>query len=94
MDNNKSSDIGFKIFAIVMVIVAVYVCYVISNSTHSKGCTYKYEKCISSHTETTHKYWGKMWHDVEYEVCDDWETITHNCDCITYHWFWGDVKTN
>jgi hypothetical protein len=78
------------LFTFILITVVLYVCYVISTSTHTPGCTESYQKCISSHKEISHKYWGRRWHDEEYEVCDEWETVTYDSECVTYHWFWGD----
>jgi hypothetical protein len=78
------------LFTFIFTTVALYICYVLTTATHTPGCTESYQKCISSHKEITQRYWSRRWHDVEYEVCDDWETVTYDCDCVTYHWFWGD----
>lgn len=92
MNSKKRDDLLGISLIIAMLLAVIYVCYVIGTATHKPGCVDSYQHCVSSHTETTQRYWGKRWHDEEYEVCDEWETITYDCDCVTYHWFWGDSK--
>ena len=76
-----------------------YFVYVMETADRKQGCTYSQEECVSGHTEeSTHwqpgfgKYSSGHWVTSEDYVCDDYETVTYQCDCITYHWFWGDYK--
>ena len=75
-----------------------YVIYVNETADRKPGCFYYEDVCVSSHTEER-TYWqggfGKMpGHYVTTQdvVCDDWETVKVDDDCVTYHWFWGDHK--
>lgn len=90
MNNEKINSVLNKIAIALTVIGFIYVLFVIFTATRKPGCKCSYERCISSHIEKTHKYWGRRWHDDEHEVCDKYETVIYECDCVTYHWFWGD----
>jgi hypothetical protein len=76
------------LFTFIFTTVVIYVCYVLATATHTPGCTESYQKCISSHKEVRKMYWGGRWRYKENEVCDDWETVTYDSDCVTYNWFW------
>lgn len=91
MNNEKIDSVLNKIATALTIIGLIYIIFVITTATRKPGCTYTTQRCLRSHTDTTQRYWGRRWHDEEYEVCDEFETITHDCDCVTYHWFWGDV---
>ena len=74
------------------VCVVIYVMYVNETATRKEGCSYIDHVCIKSHIETSQRYYGRNWHTIETEVCDESEQVEVPCDCITYHWFWGDHK--
>lgn len=69
-----------------------YVIYVNETATRTEGCSYLDRICIKSHIETSERYYGKRWNTIETEICDEHEIVEIPCDCITYHWFWGDSK--
>ena len=84
---------GFLLFSIIL-----YIVYVNQTADRKPGCSYTDNVCVSSHTEES-THWqggfGKMpghWVTTENSVCDDYETVTVPCECVTYHWFWGDYK--
>ncbi len=70
----------------------LYIIYVNETATRTEGCSYIDHLCVKSHIETSDRYYAKSWHTEETEVCDESEEIEVPCDCITYHWFWGDHK--
>jgi len=70
----------------------LYIIYVNETATRTEGCSYIDHLCVKSHIETSDRYYTKSWHTEETEVCDESEEIEVPCDCITYHWFWGDHK--
>ena len=70
----------------------LYMIYVNETATRTEGCSYIDHLCVKSHIETSERYYAKSWHTEETEVCDESEEIEVPCDCITYHWFWGDHK--
>ncbi len=74
------------------ILIVSYIVYVVETATHTPGCTNSYDLCISSHTEINRRFNGKYWHDWEHEICDEYKTIEYDCECVTYHWFWGDSK--
>lgn len=85
-------------FFFFVICIFLYIFYVIQTADRKPGCSYEQDECVSSHTEES-THWqggfGKMpghYVTTETSVCDDWETVTIDCDCITYHWFWGDHK--
>lgn len=85
-------------FGFFVICVILYIMYVIQTADRKPGCFYYEDVCVSSHTEER-TYWqggfGKMpghWVTSETSVCDDWETVKVDDDCVTYHWFWGDHK--
>jgi hypothetical protein len=97
MKITKDNLILIWVFSI-LISIFVYTIYVVETADHKPGCSYDQNLCVSSHLEES-THWqggfGKMpghWVTTEAEVCDDWETVTVDCDCITYHWFWGDYK--
>lgn len=92
MDNNKINKWLNIIVTSIFMLAFGYIVYIVETATRAPGCTNSYEMCVSSHMETDRSFYGKYWHTREYEVCDKWKTITHDCDCVTYHWFWGDSK--
>ena len=93
MKSEKIYDILNKIAIALTIIGVIYIILVTTTATRKPGFECSLQRCISSHTETTKRYWGKRWHDKKYKVCDEFETVTYKCDCVTYHWFWGDEQS-
>ena len=92
-DETKKDDISWIIFTVILIIIGSYLIYVRQNSTvYRNGCICSDTECVSSHIETRQVYYGRYWHTVEDEVCDDYETTEYDCDCRVYHWFWGDSE--
>lgn len=85
-------DIIYLSVFISIIISVTYVVWVDSTATRTSGCSYWTYECIKSHIEKSERYYAKSWHTEETEVCDEHEVIEVPCDCITYHWFWGDYK--
>lgn len=81
---------GCLLFPIITFVT--YAIYVDHTATRIEGCSYIDTICIESHIETSERYYGKRWNTIETEVCDEYEEIEVPCDCVTYHWFWGDSK--
>jgi hypothetical protein len=93
MEENKQENTSWIIFMGILVIIGSYIIYVISNSTDYKnGCICSDTICISSHMEARQVYYGRYWHTIEDEVCDEYKTNEYDCDCRVYHWFWGDSE--
>jgi len=75
-----------------------YIIYVVQTADRRPGCSYTADLCVSSHTETSTHWQGGFggipghWVTSEDEVCDEYEEVEVPCDCVTYHWFWGDYK--
>jgi len=96
--NDHIKNLIWTWIGFVLICFISYVLYVIQTADRKPGCSYDQDVCVSSHTEST-SHWqpgiGNMpgrWVTSEDEVCDGYETVTVDCDCITYHWFWGDYK--
>lgn len=85
-------DVSWIILGLIGVSILCYGFYVITTATHKPGCVCSYQECVSSHKETTQRYYGKSWHTEEVEDCDEYETVEYECDCVTYHLFGKDVK--
>jgi len=82
-------------FGGILILIAsfvIYVIYVDRTATRKEGCSYFDSICVKSHIETSERYYGRRWNTIETEVCDESEVVEVPCDCVTYHWFWGDHK--
>jgi len=86
-------------FGFGIICIFAYIFFVIQTADRRPGCSYTDNVCVSSHTESSQvwqpgvgKYSYGHYVTREDDVCDDYETVTVPCDCITYHWFWGDHK--
>jgi hypothetical protein len=90
----KKFIVEYWVGAILLLIASfvLYIIYVNETATRTEGCSYIDHLCVKSHIETSDRYYAKSWHTEETEVCDESEEIEVPCDCITYHWFWGDHK--
>ena len=71
-------------FLLLISVCVTYIIYVHEHPTRTQGCSYIDHVCIKSHIETSERYYGKR--------CDESKQVEVPCDCITYHWFWGDQK--
>lgn len=88
-----SKDEWFWIITFGLIIsFIIYILYVNQTATRTQGCSYIDHVCVKSHIETSERYIGKRWQTTETEVCDESKEIEVPCDCVTYHWFWGDYK--
>jgi hypothetical protein len=88
-----SKDDWFWIILFSIIILgSTYAVWVDTTATRKAGCSYWTNECTSSHIEKSERYYAKSWHTEETEVCDDYDIVEVPCDCVTYHWFWGDYK--
>ena len=91
MNTSKREKTLWSVLAVMLLSMVIYMVFVICTATRKPGCICSYQECVSSHMETSQKFNGKYWHDETNEVCDEYETVEYDCDCVTYHWFWGDL---
>jgi hypothetical protein len=76
---------------IILIIITIYHFYVVATATYRPGC-YTYDSVSGgAHLEGGRRFNGRLWMNTqhwEHEI----DFVPRKCDCVTYHWFWGDLN--
>jgi hypothetical protein len=70
-------------------IIYIYHTYVILNGTHNPGCVTWHAVGTNARLVGDESYYGGRWRNNEHWE-HDIDYVPEDCDCVTYHWFWGD----
>ena len=76
-------------FIIPLTIVVSYIFYVVLTGTSNPGCVTWHAVGTNARLVGSNSYYGGRWRNNEHWE-HDLSYVPEDCDCVTYHWFWGD----
>jgi hypothetical protein len=84
-------DKNFKSLFILIPVMVIYIyhTYVILTGTHNPGCVTWHAVGTNARLVGDESYYGGRWRNNEHWE-HDLSYVPEDCDCVTYHWFWGD----
>ena len=76
-------------FIIPLTIVVSYIFYVGLTGTSNPGCVTWHAVGTNARLVGDNSYYGGRWRNNEHWE-HDLSYVPEDCDCVTYHWLWGD----